>query len=326
MAVTKDPNRSDRKKWNVIFYGLVTMIHKQQSELQILQDRLNLQHHRCLSDANLIKQQRSQIRRINQVREMERSVESAKAEMLLSVRHTESLMQRLKLEYTQTDLEGFKEWLDLLSRKCADPKEPLEKELKKLKHENDKLNSNITSEVNALLKERDFVWNQYKTMDTDLTNKLKNKQAEVEQQDKKIKSILAGMEELQASNKKKDDLIANLESKMVNLEADSLMKSKEISRLSRELESVKKSKTDPATPVLRGCTVETKRMQLGGKNSITHNSNVTEKKEKNSSQVAKEGSRNSKRKTGESSSISGIPRLMTSSFKAPKVKSSPRFS
>ncbi|KAK1388531.1 hypothetical protein POM88_016709 [Heracleum sosnowskyi] len=325
MAVTKDPNRSDRKKWNVIFNGLVTMIEKQQSQLQILQDRLKSQHDRWVSDFNLIKQQRSQIRRINKLREMERTVESAKAEMLLSVKQTECLMHKLVLENTQSDLEGFKEWFDLLSRKCAEPKEPLEKELRKLKHENEKLKSKNTSEVDALLKERDFVWNQFKTLETDLTDKLKNKEAEAEQQDTKIKSLLAGMEEFQASNKEKDDLIANLQSKMIKLEADSLMKSEEISLLSRELESVKKSKSDPVTPLLRGCTVETRRMQLGGKNSITHNRIVTERKELNSSQVAR-GSRNSKRKTGESSSNSGIPRLMTSSFKAPKVKSSPRFS
>lgn len=325
MAVTKNPNRSDRKKWNLIFNGLVTMIQKQQSQLQILQDRLKLQHDRWISDVNLIKQQRSQMRRINKVREMERAVESSKAEMLLSVKQTESLMHKLVLENTQSDLEGFKEWFDLLSRKCAEPKEPLEKELKKLKQENERLIAKKTPEVSALLKERDFVWNQWKTMETDLTNKLKSKEAEVEQQDSKIKSLLAGMEELQASNKEKDDMIANLESKMIKLEADSLIKSKEITRLSRELEAVKKSKSDPVTPLLRSCTAETRRMQLGGKNSITHNRNVTENKELNSSQVAKEGSRNSKRKTGESSSISGIPRLMTSTFKAPKVKSSPRF-
>lgn len=61
MAVTKNPNRSDRKKWNLIFNGLVTMIQKQQSQLQILQDRLKLQHDRWISDVNLIKQQRSQV-------------------------------------------------------------------------------------------------------------------------------------------------------------------------------------------------------------------------------------------------------------------------
>ncbi|KAL8088535.1 hypothetical protein AgCh_038353 [Apium graveolens] len=255
---------------------------------------------------------------------MERTLEYSKAEMLVSVKQTECLMQKLILDNTQIDLEGFKEGFDLLSRKCAETKEPLENDLKKLKQENEKLHSKNTSEVNALLKERDFVWKQLKMLETDLTDKLENKEAEVVQQDAKIKSLLASMEELQASNKEKDDLIANLKSKMIKLEADSVIKAEEISRLSRGLESVKKSTSDPVTPGLCGCTAETRRLQLGGKNSITHNRNVTEKKELNSSPVAKEGSRNSKRKTGESSSISGRPRLMTSKFKAPKVKSSYR--
>lgn len=171
---------------------------------------------------------------------------------------------------------------------CIIVQEPLDKELRKLKQENEKLYSKNTSEVNALLKERDFVWNQLKTRETDLTDKLKNKEAEVVQQDVKIKSLLASMEELQASNKEKDDLIADLESKMIKLEADSVIKSEEISRLSRGLESVNKSKSDPATPGLLGCTAETRRMRLGGKNSITQNRNVTEKKELNSPQVSKE--------------------------------------
>ncbi|WOH03605.1 hypothetical protein DCAR_0623004 [Daucus carota subsp. sativus] len=314
MAAMKDSNR---KKWNVIYNGLVSLIRKQQSELEILQDRIQLLNQSRISDANRIKQQRSQIRRLNKVREMERVVESAKARLFLSVKQTHSLTHKLVSETTESDLEDLKKWIDLLSPKCAELKEPLEKEVKKLKQDIEKLNSKKTSEVSALLKERDFVWNQYKTLETRLTDKLKKKEEEFKEADGKIRNLLAGMEELQASNKEKDDMIATLKNKMIKLEADSLTKSEEISLLSRELESIKKSKSDPVTPVLRSCMAKT------GKNRITRNRNVTEKKELNSSRFAKEGSRSSKRKIGENSSIPDLPRLMTSRFKAPKVKCSP---
>lgn len=171
------------------------------------------------------------------------------------------------------------------ANKNGEENKALVNELRRLKHDNEKLGSKKTSELSALLSERDFVWNQYKKLESDLTNKLKSKHAELEQANEKIQKLLTGMEQLQASNIEKDDLIVNFKTNVAELESDSLKKTEEISRLSIELELLKKVRSDSVTPVLRRCEVEAGRSQLGGKKSGVHDMTVIVKKELNSFQV-----------------------------------------
>lgn len=140
-------------------------------------------------------------------------------------------------ENTQSELADFKEWFDILSRKCSNPKndskkgeeqhhKAMENELRRLKHENKKLGSKKNSELSALLSERDFAWNQYKELESNLTDQLRGKHAEVEQANEKIEKLLANMEQLQSSNNEKDDVILSLKTDMAELESDSLRKTK----------------------------------------------------------------------------------------------------
>lgn len=265
------------------------------------------------------------------MQKMERAVKSKKSDLFINLKLTEALMYKLNLENTQSELADFKEWFDILSRKCSDPKndskkgegqhhKAMENELRRLKHENKKLGSKKNSELSALLSERDFAWNQYKELESDLTDQLRGKHAEVEQANEKIEKLLANMEQLQSSNNEKDDVILSLKTDMAELESDSLRKTEEISQLSRELELLRKARSDSETPVLRRCIAEAARSQLGGKNSGVQSKSITVKK---SSQVVEKGSGNSKRKTVASNSVAETPKLFSSRFKVPKLKSSP---
>lgn len=132
------------------------------------------------------------------------------------------------------------------------------------------------SKVIALLAERDFVWNQYKKRESDLTDRLKSKSTEVEQANEKIQKLLASMEILQSSNTEKDCIILKLKTE---LEDASGKKSEEISRLSRELELLRKGKSASVTPVLRRCST------ISHPNEGKDARNISVKRESHPSQV-----------------------------------------
>ncbi|KAK9089358.1 hypothetical protein Scep_028440 [Stephania cephalantha] len=161
----------------------------------------------------------------------------------------------LDMEHAERDLEDFKSCFDYLTHKCSEQKEKpaeknkessegkqkhaengiksiesineeerrtklLEHEIRKLKHAYEKLVSKNKSEVSALLSERDFVWNQYKKMESDYTALLKKKQTEVEKANEKIANLPTSMEHLQSSNNEKDEMIVKLEAKLVHKKSD----------------------------------------------------------------------------------------------------------
>ncbi|KAL6995838.1 hypothetical protein U1Q18_005974 [Sarracenia purpurea var. burkii] len=173
--------------------------------------------------------------------------------------------------------------------------------------------------MEALLSERNFVWNQYKMRESDLTDRLKSKSTEVEQANEKIQNLLTSMEILQSSNSEKDKMILNLKTDMAELEAASVKKSEEISRLSRELELVRKARSNSITPVLRHCSAKSR---VGEENrGTTEVRNVIPKKESHPSQVIHKGCGSSKRRAFDPIPISETPKLFTSAFKVPKLKS-----
>lgn len=153
----------------------------------------------------------------------------------------------------------------------------MENELDRLKDDSEKLGSKNDSELSVLKSERDFAWNQYKELESNLTEQLTGKRAEVEQANEKIQKLLESMEQLQLSNKEKDDLILSLKSDVAELKSDSLRKTEEISKLSRELELLK-TRSNSETPVLRRCTSESGRSQLNGKKSGLDSKNIIVKK------------------------------------------------
>ncbi|KAM7514064.1 hypothetical protein LguiA_003647 [Lonicera macranthoides] len=340
MGTLKNPKPSpDRKKFiNKVLTGLVNQLEMQQNQILSLANNLKLQHEQKLTQVNLFQEKISQMKKQLRLQEMERTVEHAKSDYLMGLKEREVFQYKLKLEHTEDELADFKEWFHLLSRKCSDPKgiqisgnkkgqednlmTELESEVRKLKYENEKLNSKNS----ALSSERDFVWKQFKKIESNLTDQLKTKHDEIEQANEKIQKLLANMEQLQSSNTGKDDKIMVLRTSMAKLEYDSFKKSEEISRLTKEIELLRKSKSDSVTPVLRHCTIEQRMSRLGGKKSGMDGRSVTVRKDSHSSEVLEKGSRNLKRNAVDNnttpSTSEEVPKLFSSSFKVPKLKTS----
>ncbi|KAK9099660.1 hypothetical protein Syun_026705 [Stephania yunnanensis] len=202
-------------------------------ETNLYEDRIKIQFDRWSSEVHLLQDQIFQLKRDHSEALLDRFMEVAKSELVIGLKQRESLHYKIKLEHAERDLEDFKSCFDYLTHKCAEQKEKpgdtnkessegkqkhaengiksiesineeerrtklLEYEIRKLKHAYEKLVSKNKSEVSALLSERDFVWNQYKKMESDYTALLTKKQTEVEKANEKIANLLTSMEHLQS--------------------------------------------------------------------------------------------------------------------------------
>ncbi|KAK9269964.1 hypothetical protein L1049_025537 [Liquidambar formosana] len=358
---------SDRKKWSKIFDALLHMLQTQQTGLEsaakerkLLENRIKIQYDRWVSDVRLFEDQILQMKRDFVLEELARSLDMAKSDLVVGLKRREASLYKVKLDHADNELADLKVSFDYLSQKCSNPEivsggkstetnrggknsnmkfvkntkeeerhsKILEGEVSKLKHEYEKLSLKKSAEVSALLLEKDFVWNQFKTMESDYTHRLRSKRVEVEEAKEKIEKLLASMEQLQSLNSEKDVTIVTLKTKLAKMEADTNKRNDEISRLSRELELLRKSRSAPVTPVLNRCSVKPRISGLGGKNSGSDRSNVFQKKEPSASQVpdhakdTEKGSRSLKRKGFDVIPISESPKLFSATFKVPKLKNS----
>nr|GMD84754.1 spindle apparatus protein lin-5 [Ipomoea batatas]GME20113.1 spindle apparatus protein lin-5 [Ipomoea batatas] len=323
---------SDREKWKKVFNAMALMLRTQQVQLdslakdrKLLEDRIKLQHERWVSDVNLFQEQIYQLKMEFTAQEMEHMVEAAKLDLVLGLKEREAYIHKDKSEKANGELEDFIECFGFLSRECSEAegisscadnkleekkkKLSLESELRRLKVENQQLCSKKSSEISALVAEKSFIWNQYDKLENDMTEQLKRKRAELEKANDKIEALLRNVEELQTSNTGMDNEIELLKKHVVKLEAASVKQNDEISSLSRELEALKKCKSDPATPTLRRCRTRSASLPRDKTKGMNGKSVKAEK-----------GCWNSKRKQLAVITISDTPKLFTSSFKIPKLK------
>ncbi|KAL0360550.1 UNVERIFIED_CONTAM: hypothetical protein Sradi_3739500 [Sesamum radiatum] len=154
----------------------------------------------------------------------------------------------------------------------------LQNEVRKLKSEIEKCKSEKNSEISALLREKKFVWNQLKMMESDYTTQLRKKSDEVEHANERLQALVNRAEELQISNEK-------LRIDFDKMESESVKKSEEILRLLKEIELLK-SKLGSASPLLRPCRTEPAASDRNGKNTSTGGRGETLKKESDSSQTS----------------------------------------
>ncbi|XP_068308314.1 uncharacterized protein [Pyrus communis] len=297
---------SQRQNWQNIFNAVVQLLRSQQSKLEtmtadrkVFEDRVRVQEEKWVSAFHLLGDQIRQMKVDLELKEMEGSVEAAKLGWALSMKQQEAYTTKLKLEYSDSELEGFKAWFDLHSNNYTT-----------LKQQCDKLGS-----------EKSFAWHQYGLMEKDFKIKLKSKNSELEQANAKIQTLLASMEQLQSSNNEKDEKIGILISKVAKVETDSNKLKEEISKLSKDLDLLRNAASTSSTPVLNRCTTRAR-----GKSSAKDKINVTVKKDFSAAQLTqstketKKGNGSSKRKADDGVTISETPKLFSSRFKVPKLK------
>ncbi|XWS20949.1 hypothetical protein CRYUN_Cryun30bG0013700 [Craigia yunnanensis] len=358
-AKTRSQVSSERQKWDKIFEGLVKMLKTQQQPLEtlakerkILEDRINMQYERWVSDVRLYENHISQMKSDSESKEMARALEAAKADMMVGLKHRDAYLCKLKLEETEDELTDFRIWFDILSKNSTDisqkdPKEikngmsgckdsgsksvtlrTLEADVRRLKLEYENLASEKSSQVAALMAENKFAWNQFNILQSQCTDKLNSKHSELEIANRKIEALISNMEELRSSNAEKDEIIERLKSEVSQKEADASRFHEEVSKISREVELLRKSRSSSCTPVIKHCAAGRRTSVLGGKNGGRDGCNVIMEKEDSAPHVPDllkdngKGSRSSKRKRFDQIPISETPKLFTSTFKVPRLKAS----
>ncbi|EYU38810.1 hypothetical protein MIMGU_mgv1a020857mg [Erythranthe guttata] len=211
--------------------------------------------------------------------------------MMKMEKKVESAKTELMLGLKERDALVYKHRYDDVSNKRDGSRnKALQEEVRKLKSELEKCKSEKKSEVTALLAEKSFVWNQLKIMENDFAEQLKKKRVEVQHANERAQALVNRAEELQISNEK-------LRTGLTKVESESVQKSEEIIRLSKEIELLKSS-----TPLLRSCRTEANKIG-GGTNKFDF--------------LQESSSSSSKRKLVDDDT----PKLFTSSFKVPKLKS-----
>ncbi|XP_013737937.2 uncharacterized protein LOC106440750 [Brassica napus] len=325
MGKKSSGDSTDRKSWDKLFKTLVKILQTKQDEVEsllkdrkVLEDKLKSQHENWISDARNHEEQLSLMNREIETREMMQFFETAKCNLLSGFKERDHSLCNLKLEQTVDERDDFKAWFDFLTLNTnkESGSSSLEAEMRKLKLEYEKLASEKKREVSDLSRENGFVWSQLKCIESGFTDKLKKREDEISQANSKIASLLSFQEQLQSSNQEKDEVISSLKAKVAEMETDSRKRDEEISKLSRERESLKKSRS--FTPVLTRCTTRDK-----GNNSNT----VSTKKEKLAASTPnQEEIKSAKRKRENKTTpatVSVIPKLFTSTFRLPKLKSPP---
>ncbi|XP_076894370.1 uncharacterized protein LOC143546622 isoform X2 [Bidens hawaiensis] len=292
LSVAGNPSKDREDSWKKIFKGLVDMIEDQQRQLESLveerkslEKRFRLQQDRWGFDVKFLQDHISQIRRDSKIKDIARVVEDAKANLIISMKQKEAIMNNLKFEEADDERADLKLLFDEVSQFLAEPKRITRSNAKDVKE-------------SALQAERDFAWNQFKKADNKLQELINKTRFEVESANEKIQRLIADLEQSQSLNIEKNRRISGLQDQIAVLEYDSRKKSEEISRLNKELEALKGDDNSSITPVLRRCM-------------------VTSSKKNQASDVAivEKEVRSSKRKA-----IASQPRLFTSKFKLPKLK------
>ncbi|KAE8652126.1 uncharacterized protein LOC101210726 isoform X2 [Cucumis sativus] len=338
---------SQRQNWEKIFSALVRMLETQQKQLEtlvlerkLLEDRIRMQHDRWTSDSRLYENFICQLKGELALRDMEHSLEASKLDLNMSMMQRGSLLRQITSEHANDELQDFKELFSLLytkitvtpdvtsrtflnsgkSNQRTQNSKALNIEVERLQKAYEKLESERSSEVTALLAEKTFVWNQYNLMENDYKSKLRHERTEVELGRTKIENLLANMEQLQSLNDEKDCTIAALESKLEKMEVNSRKLNDEISRISHEMEVLRKHNCASVTSVLNRCTSGNRTFGLGVKEKEKGSGSNIIVRKKASSETKKEyGSLKRKR---DLTSESMTPRLFSSSFKPPKLRSS----
>ncbi|KAD6796668.1 hypothetical protein R6Q59_019579 [Mikania micrantha] len=291
--VAVNPTKDREDSWKKIFKGLVDMIEDQQRQLESLvkerrslEKRFQSQKDRWVFDIKFLQDHISLMARNSKIKDISRFVEDAKANLIISMKKKEAIMNSLKFEEANDERTDLKFLFEEVSKFLCEPKQCVTRSNTK------------DDEKSALKAERDFAWNQFKKTNIQLQELIKKTRLEVEAANEKVQKLIVDLEQSQSLNMDKNRRISALQDKIAVLDYDSRKKSEEISRLTKELEVLSGCSNGSITPVLRRCMVKS------SKQSHSSDMDIVEKEV-----------RCSKRKA-----IEIEPRLFTSKFKVPKLK------
>ncbi|XP_076947810.1 uncharacterized protein LOC143619869 [Bidens hawaiensis] len=214
LSVADNPSKDREDSWKKIFKGLVDMIEGQQRQLESLveerkslEKRFQLQQDRWGFDIKFLQDHISQMRRDSKIKDMARFVENAKANLIISMKRKEAIMNNLKFEEADDERADLKLLFEEVSQFLAEPKRITRSNTKDVKE-------------SALKAERDFAWNQFKKTDNKLQELINKTRFEVESANEKIQRLIADLEQSQSLNIEKNRRISGLQDQIAVLEYD----------------------------------------------------------------------------------------------------------
>ncbi|EPS62970.1 hypothetical protein M569_11820 [Genlisea aurea] len=294
-----------KKKWNSILNAFFTLTTNLIKDRKLLEGRVRL------------------LQGVVRKSEMEHKVQSLRGEFLLGLKERDAFLYKRRYEDIIHELDGVSELREHQDLQCSDQpnaSNPLiskgESSSLNTGHEVETEKRQSSEDVSALLAEKTFIWNQYNKMEAELSEKLRSKDHEVKEANGKVSILLNRVEELEKSNQ-------NLRNDLANIQSSSEQKDDEISRLKKEIQHLKSRQDLAATAqLLSSCRANSAAFsRKTSKDDRSADQKIRQVKKETKCTENSHGS--SKRMAAEVINVGDdIPKLFTSSFKVPKLKSS----
>ncbi|KAF8663234.1 hypothetical protein HU200_055840 [Digitaria exilis] len=197
--------------------------------------------------------------------ERRRRVEKAETAVLVGAKDMESRCYQELVELADSDAEDLRSHISTLAAENSELKaklkdvehqtelngnnvdqhsgKDLRQELRKLKQAYKTLSSEKDKHISSLTAEKDFVWNQFKTMEQEYIVTIKNKNMEAKQATEAAHKLQQKVDELQVEGQKKDDEIVRLRVEVTKAKENMLILEDELKQMN-SLKKNKKSKSE----------------------------------------------------------------------------------
>ncbi|KAH0456692.1 hypothetical protein IEQ34_014599 [Dendrobium chrysotoxum] len=265
---------TDKLIWRQVYRTMKEMLKSQRSQIEtlindreFLENNLNIQHEHWSSRARFLE---SCIAQMKEEQAKTRLVEDAKMLVWVGFKESEARNYRMQLELAELDLEEFRSCVEVVNAEMEELKEKLKvfgasevkntdytidhpgssenfkgrnqlttslkKEIKKLKHAYRELSSRRDTEISALIAEKDFVWNQFRKMESDYIALCKSKRTEADHQSREAADKLQdSVEKLQQAINNKDEIIVKLEAERSMLALDAKKHAEEVEHANNKM-------------------------------------------------------------------------------------------
>ncbi|CAO2194029.1 unnamed protein product [Urochloa humidicola] len=357
-------------EWRRVYDRLLKILRKEHA----LAEELSVEREHLATELEFLRAGRRECEEIFQTRiqqilkdeERRRKVEKAERAVLIGGKNLESSCYQKLVELADSDAEDFRCCIATLTAENSELKAKLKEfenqaqlsennvdhqqsgkdlrlELRKLKQAYKTLSSEKDKQISSLNAEKDFVWNQFKTMEQEYIMAIKKKNIEAKQGTEAAQKFQQNVDELQVEAQKKDEEISRLQAevtaakeKMLILEDElkqmhSLVKGKDVetdkkkddqSKTSQKLkkdvnETNRKSKSEGPVSKEKPRASQVTPDKIEVKTSRTRASETSQKRKRGSSISC--GSRRCSARPLQVKTVVS-PMLMPPSFTVPRLK------
>ncbi|CAL4952104.1 unnamed protein product [Urochloa decumbens] len=259
-------------EWRRVYNRLLKMLREEHA----LAEELSIERAHLATELEFQRAGRRECEEIFQTRiqqilrdvERRRKVEDAERAVLTGGKNLESSCYQKLVELADSDAEDFRCCIATLTAENSQLKEKLKEfenqaqlsennvehqqsgkdprqELRKLKQAYKTLSSEKDKQISSLNSEKDFVWNQFKTMEQEYVVTIKKKNIEAKQATEAAQKFQQNVDELQVEAQKKDEEISRLQAEVTAAKENMLILEDELKQMhslvkGKDVETIKK--------------------------------------------------------------------------------------